>query len=80
MRPEKGQFLTLYWPSRLKLRGSGIAPKEVAKNLGVSAPTLYRWVPTSARAERTTFLFSEATPELESNTISTTALAPYLPP
>ncbi|MFU1627516.1 AlpA family transcriptional regulator, partial [Escherichia coli] len=24
-------------------------PKDVAKNLGVSVPTLYRWVPASAQ-------------------------------
>jgi len=33
-----------------KLLDSGIAPKDVAKNLGVSVPTLYRWLPASARA------------------------------
>ncbi|MGS6181047.1 recombinase family protein, partial [Enterobacter sichuanensis] len=25
-------------------------PKDVAKNLGVSLPTLYRWVPASTHA------------------------------
>jgi DNA invertase Pin-like site-specific DNA recombinase len=30
------------------LRG-GMAPREVAQNLGVSIPTLYRWVPASSR-------------------------------
>jgi len=30
------------------LRG-GIPPREVAHNLGVSIPTLYRWVPASSR-------------------------------
>ncbi|MBH9386835.1 recombinase family protein, partial [Enterobacter hormaechei] len=25
-------------------------PKDVAKNLGVSIPTLYRWVPASTHA------------------------------
>jgi DNA invertase Pin-like site-specific DNA recombinase len=30
------------------LRG-GMPPREVAKNLGVSIPTLYRWVPASSR-------------------------------
>lgn len=33
-----------------KLLASGVPPKDVAKNLGVSVPTLYRWVPASARA------------------------------
>ena len=27
---------------------SGVLPKDVAKNLGVSVPTLYRWVPATA--------------------------------
>jgi transposase len=27
---------------------SGVPLKDVAKNLGVSIPTLYRWVPASA--------------------------------
>jgi DNA invertase Pin-like site-specific DNA recombinase len=35
--------------SAKKLLASGVAPKDVAKNLGVSVPTLYRWVPASAR-------------------------------
>jgi hypothetical protein len=26
------------------------SPKEVARNLGVSIPTLYRWLPASERA------------------------------
>jgi DNA invertase Pin-like site-specific DNA recombinase len=29
---------------------SGASPLEVARNLGVSIPTLYRWLPTPARA------------------------------
>jgi DNA invertase Pin-like site-specific DNA recombinase len=33
--------------SAKKLLASGVPPKEVAKNLGVSVPTLYRWVPAS---------------------------------
>jgi DNA invertase Pin-like site-specific DNA recombinase len=28
---------------------SGVPPKEVARNLGVSIPTLYRWLPASER-------------------------------
>jgi DNA invertase Pin-like site-specific DNA recombinase len=31
--------------SAKKLLSNGIPPKEVAKNLGVSVPTLYRWIP-----------------------------------
>ena len=30
-----------------KLLVSGVAPRDVAKNLGVSVPTLYRWIPAS---------------------------------
>ena len=33
-----------------QLLSSGTLPKEVAKNLGVSIPTLYRWVPATARS------------------------------
>ena len=32
------------------LLASGVPPKDVAKNLGVSIPTLYRWVPASTHA------------------------------
>ena len=35
--------------SAKKLLASGVPPKDVAKNLGVSVPTLYRWVPASAQ-------------------------------
>ena len=31
--------------SAKKLLASGVPPKEVARNLGVSVPTLYRWLP-----------------------------------
>ena len=34
--------------SARKLLASGVPPKDVARNLGVSVPTLYRWVPASA--------------------------------
>ena len=33
--------------SAKKLLANGVPPREVAKNLGVSVPTLYRWVPAS---------------------------------
>src|SRR6201997_3253929 len=33
-----------------KLLESGTLPQEVAHSLGVSVPTLYRWVPASSRA------------------------------
>lgn len=35
--------------SAKKLLANGIPPKDVAQNLGVSVPTLYRWVPASPR-------------------------------
>jgi len=35
--------------SAKKLLASGILPKEVAKNFGVSVPTLYRWIPASEK-------------------------------
>ena len=31
-----------------KLLASGVPPRDVAKNLGVSVPTLYRWIPASS--------------------------------
>lgn len=34
--------------SAKKLLANGVPPREVAKNLGVSMPTLYRWIPASA--------------------------------
>ena len=30
-----------------KLLASGVAPRDVASNLGISIPTLYRWIPAS---------------------------------
>ena len=33
--------------SARKLLVSGMPPREVAQNLGVSVPTLYRWLPAS---------------------------------
>jgi DNA invertase Pin-like site-specific DNA recombinase len=36
--------------SARKLLANGVPPKEVAHNLGVSVPTLYRWLPASERA------------------------------
>lgn len=35
--------------SARKLLASGVPPREVAKNLGVSVPTLYRWIPASSQ-------------------------------
>ena len=36
--------------SARKLLDSGMPPRDVAQNLGVSVPTLYRWLPVSASA------------------------------
>lgn len=36
--------------SAKKLLSNGVPPRDVAKNLGVSVPTLYRWVPASSAA------------------------------
>jgi len=33
--------------SAKKLLATGVPPRDVAKNLGVSVPTLYRWIPAS---------------------------------
>lgn len=37
--------------SAKKLLSNGIPPKDVAKNLGVSVPTLYRWLPAAEWGE-----------------------------
>lgn len=37
--------------SAKKLLASSIPPKEVAKNLGISVPTLYRWIPAAGALE-----------------------------
>jgi len=36
--------------SAKKLLASGVPPKDVASNLGVSVPTLYRWIPASTNS------------------------------
>ena len=36
--------------SAKKLLAKGVPPRDVANNLGVSVPTLYRWVPASGQA------------------------------
>lgn len=38
--------------SAKKLLDSGMPPRDVAMNLGVSIPTLYRWVPASSSSTR----------------------------
>ena len=35
--------------SARKLLKGGMSPRDVAQNLDVSIPTLYRWVPTTGR-------------------------------
>ena len=32
------------------LLASGVPPRDIAKNLGISVPTLYRWIPASVKA------------------------------
>ena len=39
--------------SARKLLASGVAPRDVARNLGVSIPTLYRWIPASSQPAST---------------------------
>jgi DNA invertase Pin-like site-specific DNA recombinase len=36
--------------SARKLLAEGVPPREVAENLGVSIPTLYRWIPASTHS------------------------------
>ena len=36
--------------SAKKLLSNGVPPRDVAKDLGVSVPTLYRWIPAAASA------------------------------
>jgi len=33
--------------SAKKLLASGVLPKDVAQNIGISIPTLYRWIPAN---------------------------------
>ena len=49
-KPRKPKMTASKIESAKKLLASGVPPKDVAKNLGVSIPTLYRWVPASAHA------------------------------
>ena len=42
--------------SAKKLLASGVLPKDVAQNLGVSIPTLYRWIPASQMESVSIFL------------------------
>lgn len=47
----KGGRKRLMTPSKVesakKLLANGVPPRDVAKNLGVSVPTLYRWIPAA---------------------------------
>ena len=36
--------------SARKLLTSGVPPREMVRNLSVSVPTLYRWIPASSQA------------------------------
>lgn len=36
--------------SAKKLLANGVPPRDVAKNLGVSVPTLYRWIPATEQS------------------------------
>lgn len=50
----KGGRKRLMTPSKVesakKLLTNGVPSRDVAKNLGISVPTLYRWVPASANS------------------------------
>lgn len=37
--------------SAKKLLATGMPPREVARDLGISVPTLYRWIPAAASAD-----------------------------
>jgi DNA invertase Pin-like site-specific DNA recombinase len=47
----KRRLTTSKIESAEQLLANGIPPKEVANNLGVSIPTLYRWVPSAKGIE-----------------------------
>jgi len=44
---KKPTFQALLGRKRSQKRRSGVPPKDVASNLGVSVSTLYRWIPAS---------------------------------
>jgi len=46
----KGVMTLSKFEAAKKLLAEGVPPKEIAQNLGVSVPTLYRWCPASDRA------------------------------
>jgi len=41
--------------SAKKLLAGGVPARDVAKNLGVSVPTLYRWVPATTHVSSAEF-------------------------
>ena len=47
-RGSKRQMTDSKIVSAKKLLANGVPPRDVAKNLGVSVPTLYRWIPAAA--------------------------------
>lgn len=44
----KPKMTTSKLESAKKLLSAGVSPKDVARDLGVSVPTLYRWIPASS--------------------------------
>lgn len=48
--------------SAKKLLASGVRPRDVAGNLGVSVPTLYRWIQSPLSTNVRYGPFSEGTP------------------
>jgi hypothetical protein len=46
----KRQMTDSKFESAKKLLSNGVPPRDVGKDVGVSVPTLYRWIPASASA------------------------------
>ena len=46
----KRKMTTSKIESAKKLIASGSLPKDIAYNLGISIPTLYRWIPASGNS------------------------------
>ena len=47
--PDRRYFVLLV-PNECWGLANGVPPRDVAKNLGGSVPTLYRWIPASSRS------------------------------
>ena len=66
--------------SAKKLLANGVPPKDVAKNLSVSVPTLYRWIPASSHLLFFAFAYLICIPcqrsEAQQNAPSTPACTP----